>query len=855
MAWPFSGRRKPARTPKTGWVPGPLTPPAAGGTDRHGAKVTGSPPAAEGTGRSGTKPAGPPPATKAKKAKEAKEARAQAAPRPAGAVRRNRWLDGQGFYEPRVRGIKSTTRQAEALNIAVAAPPTSPRGLIIGQDAETGQSVTHDPFEAYFDGVITSPNVIVIGDVGKGKALDVGTPVATPGGWSTMGELTPGDHVFDEHGRPTPVIAVSAVMHDRPCYEVVFSDGSSVIADADHLWVTETLADRTRAAKERHRPPQRVRRGTTEQPAAVAVLEARPEGHRRAGGAERRPVTTRQIAATLRSGGRLNHAVATAGPLQMPEGNLPVPPYVLGASLAGGLRELGVFGDKHIPVAYLRAGLTQRRALLAGLLDTDGTISPGGRARITLTHPRLARDVWELALSLGFPATMRERRAKLAGRDRGAKWMVTFTAGAEVLRPNHKKHHLRARTGYRYITEVRPVPSIPVRCIQVAAESGMFLAGRELIPTHNSSLLKTWAVLRQLLLGRRVVVIDKKLDGKTKEGEYAPTARQFGVEPIKFTLDGTGSRINVLDPAISAREAVGEASPAGQSMLLRAVLAEALERPLTPKEGKALRVAHRTALRRAGEQGRAAVIGDIVAALLQPDADAAREARVDVARLLEWGYDAAFELERMIEEDLAGLVDAPTSANVNLDAGLTVFDVSALPETGPALPIVMSIINTWLMNVLANQDEPVQTIFVVEEGWHLIEGSFAKVARRNWKLARGLGLCNVVAVHHISDVPADSPAIAMVKEAETVFIYGQAKEDDARECVRLFNLPSTAMGILLELPKGTPLVKIGSADPIIVSHLRSDLEVELTNTDAAMTGTGVIVRDEEADLSGVEVGA
>jgi deoxycytidine triphosphate deaminase len=35
---------------------------------------------------------------------------------------------------------------------------------------------------------------------------------------------------------------------------------------------------------------------------------------------------------------------------------------------------------------------------------------------------------------------------------------------------------------------VRPISSVPVRCIQVAAPSGMFLIGRTFVPTHNSSL-------------------------------------------------------------------------------------------------------------------------------------------------------------------------------------------------------------------------------------------------------------------------------------------------------------------------------------------------------------------------------
>src|SRR5437588_333538 len=39
----------------------------------------------------------------------------------------------------------------------------------------------------------------------EGKALAADTPVPTPNGWRTMGELEPGDSVFDRDGHPTPV--------------------------------------------------------------------------------------------------------------------------------------------------------------------------------------------------------------------------------------------------------------------------------------------------------------------------------------------------------------------------------------------------------------------------------------------------------------------------------------------------------------------------------------------------------------------------------------------------------------------------------------------------------------------------
>src|ERR1043165_3791077 len=59
----------------------------------------------------------------------------------------------------------------------------------------------------------------------EGKALALDTPVPTPFGWTTMGQLQVGDLVFDEKGEPPRVAAPPPPMYDRPCRSVVFSDG------------------------------------------------------------------------------------------------------------------------------------------------------------------------------------------------------------------------------------------------------------------------------------------------------------------------------------------------------------------------------------------------------------------------------------------------------------------------------------------------------------------------------------------------------------------------------------------------------------------------------------------------------
>lgn len=71
-----------------------------------------------------------------------------------------------------------------------------------------------------------------------GKALALDTPIPTATGWSTMGDIKVGDQVFDEMGRPCSVTAAYDVLVDRPCYELSFDDGSSIVADAEHQWRT-----------------------------------------------------------------------------------------------------------------------------------------------------------------------------------------------------------------------------------------------------------------------------------------------------------------------------------------------------------------------------------------------------------------------------------------------------------------------------------------------------------------------------------------------------------------------------------------------------------------------------------------
>lgn len=411
---------------------------------------------------------------------------------------------------------------------------------------------------------------ILGGAAGGGKALALDTAIPTPSGWTTMGEINPGDDLFAEDGSICTVIAATEIMTDRPCYEVEFSDGSVIVADREHLWLTMTNADREAAHKRTDgfraaRRAVRPRRGTGASPymvernsrlAALAPKLAPPGGSIR---------TTADVAATLRIGIRANHAVAVAGALQADHATLPLSPYLLGVWLGDGttisgsitsadreipaafeaegfvvskradkygygilglqtvLRTTGVLGNKHIPAAYLRASPGQRLALLQGLMDTDGHCTDRGHSEFTTTRKELLDGVLELVLSLGIKAVAREGIAMLNGRTIGPKWRIKFVTDLPTFRlprklDRQKRIGFRGPHARRYIVDCRPIESVPVRCISVSSPSRCYLAGRTMIPTHNSYSLLLEAARHIGVPGYTAVVFRRNMTNTLNPG-------------------------------------------------------------------------------------------------------------------------------------------------------------------------------------------------------------------------------------------------------------------------------------------------------------------------------------------------
>ncbi len=341
------------------------------------------------------------------------------------------------------------------------------------------------------------------------KAVDLNEPVPTPTGWKSHGSLSVGDWVYGADGSPVKVVATTEVFTDAECFRVSFDDGYAVTVSAQHLWEVERHTRKRKGAGRMYR--EKVVLSTSEIAAhnhapdkrlAVPVappllniehiLQVHPyvlgcwlgDGHTAAG------VITCGDTEVFTEIEKAGYALSAGRP------SAPITKSVYG--LVADLKKIEVFKNKHIPRQYLWASESQRLALLQGLMDTDGSCAPTGTCTFVNKNLRLANDVFDLCASLGLKPHYNEFEY-----DHGTVYHVSFQGYKErpVFRIARKLARCKdgKRNARRFIISVEPVDSIPVSCIQVDAADGLYLIGRHMVTTHNSTVI-TFALSIQDIL-------------------------------------------------------------------------------------------------------------------------------------------------------------------------------------------------------------------------------------------------------------------------------------------------------------------------------------------------------------------
>lgn len=375
------------------------------------------------------------------------------------------------------------------------------------------------------------------------KALSLDTPIPTPNGWRTMGDIHEGDFVFSRSGKPTMVIGESEVFN-KPMYEVGFEDGEIIKASSDHIWTVQTRTSRKTAKSERkHIGKGKIYRAngwheTTTEEMAGDFARVRKDG----------------------KGKEYKYRVPMQDAVEYPEKELPINPYLLGVWLGDGtssttnitvsnedkneiinnielnsgykteyhsakdrtgyikidkressksvegsfiynLRKLNLINNKHIPDIYLTASVKQRMELLQGLMDTDGSCSLKGQCSFIQKSEILSKQTLELINSLGFKARLIKRKSALNGKEVSDVYFISFWTTKEnscfklERKTKRLKDKLSDRMKAKSIISIKPIEATPSKCIMVADKEHLYLAGKHYTATHNTYTVGTLFII------------------------------------------------------------------------------------------------------------------------------------------------------------------------------------------------------------------------------------------------------------------------------------------------------------------------------------------------------------------------
>lgn len=96
--------------------------------------------------------------------------------------------------------------------------------------------------------LVGNKKCILADDMGCGKMQDVLTPIPTPNGTKTLGDLQIGDKIYGSDGNVHNVIGIFN-HRCKDLYNILFSDGSYTNSGLEHLWIVKDIEDKTNEYK------------------------------------------------------------------------------------------------------------------------------------------------------------------------------------------------------------------------------------------------------------------------------------------------------------------------------------------------------------------------------------------------------------------------------------------------------------------------------------------------------------------------------------------------------------------------------------------------------------------------------
>jgi len=333
--------------------------------------------------------------------------------------------------------------------------------------------------------------------------------------------------------------------------------------------------------------------------------------------------------------------------------------------------------------------------------------------------------------------------------------------------------------------------------------------------------------------GRRwVAIVDPK-------GEYGPLAEYLGLEVLRLYRGGP-TRLNPLDAGPGGEWAGAEELVARRTALVGALVAAVLRRELSPLEDAVLgwAVDHVS-----GRPAGTPTLADVAQLLANPTTEMAERAHVSPDELARSVDTARYALGKLLDRDLRGMFDGPTTAQVGWSGRGIVLDLSAVHQDPDALTLVMIATTAWLQALLAAPEgaNVPRRYQVLEECWALLGSErIAKYLQACWKLSRAYGVSNVAVCHRISDLKAQADdgtstakvAMGLLADTQTRVMFRQPT-DQVDEARNLLGLTTTEAALLPRLARGRALWKVGG-HTAVVDHAIGAAERGFCDTDSRL---------------------